>query len=154
MVSVKYKPFMLSVIMLNVVVLSVIALSVVAPNKQFDWVIQHNVMTSTVILTDDKCRYAKWRYAKWRYAKWRYAEWRYASVAMLSDVMQVSLCCVKLWWVTLCQVSLWLEWFVLYGLRNRLVCLLKIVKGTDNKKDTSLLQNMSIFRKLQPKNIL
>ncbi len=134
MVSVKYKPFMLSVIMLNVVVLSVITLSVLAPNKQLDWVIQHNVMTSTVILTDDECRYAEWRYA----------EWRYASVAMLCEVMVSDAC----------QVSLWPEWFVIYGLRNRLVRLFKLVKGTDNKIDTSLLQNMSIFRKLQPKNIL
>jgi hypothetical protein len=34
------------------------------------------------------------------------------------------------------------------------VCLPKPLKGTDNRKDTSLLQNLSIFRKLQICNAL
>ncbi len=46
----------------------------------------------------------------------------------------------------------------MYRLRNKLVCLFKLeclskpVKMTDNANDTSSLQNLSIFRKLQVQN--
>ncbi len=50
--------------------------------------------------------------------------------------------------------------FVIYGYRSKLVhffkavCLSKLVKVTDNRKDTSLLQNMSILHKLRTCNFL
>ncbi len=34
--------------------------------------------------------------------------------------------------------------FVIYGFRSKLVCLSKPVKATDNRKDTILLQNLSV----------
>jgi hypothetical protein len=40
------------------------------------------------------------------------------------------------------------------GLRNKLTCLPEPVKETDNRKDTSLLQNTSISRKLRVPNAL
>jgi hypothetical protein len=48
----------------------------------------------------------------------------------------------------------------MYGFRIKLVCLTKIVglskasKGTDNRKHASLLWNLSIFGKLQIRNVL
>ncbi len=44
--------------------------------------------------------------------------------------------------------------FVIYGIRSELVCFSKPVKVTNNRKDTSLLWNLSIFCKLQVRNVL
>ncbi len=44
--------------------------------------------------------------------------------------------------------------FVILRFRSKLVCLSKAVKMTDNRKDTSLLQNLSIFHKLWLRNFL
>jgi hypothetical protein len=44
--------------------------------------------------------------------------------------------------------------FVMHGLDNQLVCLPMLVEMTDSIKDTKLLQNLSIFRKLHICNAL